>query len=310
MYDPTKPYRHLILDLIRSTWSSPFVSVQDGVYPILERRVAFPEVDHTDGIGTKGEYHWREGTFAAAALDSLAMNLNDLAMVGARAYKLQNHIVLPTDDRNAILDIVTTLAKECRARQIVMTGGETSIHEGAPGLDVSITISGFVERPRENTFAPGDVLFGLRSNGIHANGFTKVREVFGDEIRPEFTLPTAMYADAVLEILSEHDVHGMMHITGGGYTKFKDWISGVDLHFIRLTKDPPHDIFFDLYRRHVSDLDMYRTFNCGIGFVLSVPNSSVGSLIRAYDLVVVGEVSAGSGRIIIDSAFSSTTVSL
>lgn len=80
MYDPTKPYKKQILELIKQTWETPYVSVKGDIYPIIERKFSYPEVDHTDGIGTKGVYHWQQRTFGNAALDALAMNLNDLAL--------------------------------------------------------------------------------------------------------------------------------------------------------------------------------------------------------------------------------------
>lgn len=308
MYDPTKPATSVILKLIRSTWTTPHVRVTDGVYPVIEKRFRLPEVHHTDGIGTKGEYHWRARTFVAAALDALAMNLNDLAMAGAQAYALQNHIVLPQDDRAAILAILETLATECRQRGIAMTGGETSIHEGSPGLDVSLTVAGFVERLRRNEYRPGDVLLGLRSSGLHANGFTKVRELFGDAVQPAFTEPTAIYYDAILPLLAEVEVRAMQHITGGAFTKFKPHLRGVDLRFDGLRQVPMPEIFRQLYERGASDADMYRTFNCGVGFVLAVPESSVPKITKRLNATVIGRVEQGSGRVIIDSAFRETTV--
>src|SRR3989338_417501 len=144
MYNPTKPYKHEILRLIESTWNTPYVTVHRGLYPIIQKKFSFPEVQHTDGIGTKGLYHWKKRTFRNAVLDALAMNLNVLAMVGATPYALQNHIVLPRDDHGAILKIVVVLAAECKKRKIAMTGGETSIHSHTKGMDISITVSGLI----------------------------------------------------------------------------------------------------------------------------------------------------------------------
>src|SRR3989344_8357563 len=87
-YEPSKPYKQAILDLIRTTWETPYVSVRPGTHPIIQKKFSSPEVDHTDGIGTKGVYHWRAGTFHNAVIDSLAMNLNDLAVMRAVPYKI------------------------------------------------------------------------------------------------------------------------------------------------------------------------------------------------------------------------------
>src|SRR5262245_13478561 len=128
MYNPTKPYKHQILRLIESTWRTHHVHVERGLYPVIIKKFNLPEIHHTDGLGTKGAYHWKKRTFKNAVVDALAMNLNDLAMVGAIPYSVQNHIVLPKDDHQAILTIVRSLARECKKRNIAMTGGETSIH--------------------------------------------------------------------------------------------------------------------------------------------------------------------------------------
>jgi phosphoribosylformylglycinamidine cyclo-ligase len=305
MYNPTKPYKHKILSLIESTWSSPYVKVKRGLYPIFERKISLPEVQHTDGIGTKGFYHWRKKTFRSAVLDALAMNLNDLAMVGATPYTLQNHIVLPKDDHKAILTIVSELAKECRKRKIVMTGGETSIHSDMPGMDISITVSGFVKNFPKNQCRVGDVLVGIKCNGLHSNGITKVREIFGQQNRKEFTTPTRIYLDEILSVLEKCKINGMMHITGGAFTKLKDILNKADAVINQPKKLEPQNIFLELYDTGVSDKEMYSTFNCGIGFILSVPKSEVEKiLLKVSNSAILGEVESGIGKVKIRSAFS------
>ena len=127
MYNPTKPYKSQILAEIKKTWRTPYVDIRADVYPIVKNKFSLPEVDHTDGIGTKGIYHWQKRTFRNAVLDALAMNLNDLALVRAVPYKLSNHIFMPKDDNIAILAIVRALSQECQKRKIAITGGETSV---------------------------------------------------------------------------------------------------------------------------------------------------------------------------------------
>lgn len=116
------------------------------------------------------------------------MNLNDLELVRAIPYKLQNHIIIPKDDKEAILEIIEAIVGECKQRNIAITGGETSIHDNTDGLDISMTVSGFIKDYKPNKFEIGNILIGIKSNGLHSSGFTKVREVFGKEDRSEFTL--------------------------------------------------------------------------------------------------------------------------
>jgi len=310
MYDPVKPYKEKILALIQSTWQTPYVSIHPDTYAIIEKKFSYPEVDHTDGIGTKGIYHLEKRTFRNAVLDALAMNLNDLTLVRAIPYKLQNHIVLPEDDYEAILEIILALSEECRKRNIAITGGETSIHEGS-SFDISITISGFIKNPKPNKFQIGDALIGIASNGLHSNGFTKVREIFGNEFHEEFVSPTPIYWDTVFALAEKYDIHGMVHITGGAFTKLKDLLDDTDVRITRDHKLKPQPIFYALYRSGITDEEMYRIFNCGIGFILSVaPEDRERILAEFHNTDCIGTIHKGTGRTVIDSAFSQKVVTL
>lgn len=167
MYKPSKPYKQKIIEEIKKTWHTPYVNVKFNTYPIIRKKFSYPEVDHTDGIGTKGFYHWKAGTFQAAVIDALAMNLNDLAIVRAVPYKLSNHITVPVEDIR-VLKIVQALTVECRRRGIAIVGGENSFHDNMDGLDISMTVSGFVKKPAPNKFRIGDILIGLKSSGLHS----------------------------------------------------------------------------------------------------------------------------------------------
>ena len=163
MYNPVKPYKQKIIEEIKKTWRSPYVSVTFNTYPIIQKKFSYPEVDHTDGIGTKGFYHWKKGTMKAAMLDALAMNLNDLAILRAVPYKLSNHITLPKEDERVFI-IIKELVRECLKRKIVIVGGETFFHNNSEGLDISMTVTGFMKNPKVNKFQVGDKLIGLKSS--------------------------------------------------------------------------------------------------------------------------------------------------
>ena len=306
MYDPTKPYKKQILKLISKTWETPYISVKKGIYPIFRRKFNYLEVDHTDGIGSKGEYHWQKRTLKNAVIDALAMNLNDLALVRATPFKMQNHIVLEKDDHEAILEIISVMSKECRKYKIAMTGGETSIQQNTSGMDISMTVSGFIKKEKPNQIQAGDVLIGFASNGIHSNGFTKIHEIFGQEFRDEFTIPTRVYLDQILEIDAKHGISGMMHMTGGSYSKLKDIISNVDIEIENDHKLKPQAIFKEIYKKGVSDQEMYKTFNCGIGFIISVSQKAAGQIIKEYPNIadIIGRAKIGRGNVFVKSLFS------
>ncbi len=311
MYDPTKPYKHRILKLIASTWNTPYVKVGRGLYPVIKKRFSFPEIQHTDGIGTKGIYHWKKRTFRNAVIDALAMNLNDLAMAGAIPYSIQNHIVLPEDDHKAILGIVSSLADECRKRKIAMTGGETSVHSDTKGMDISITVSGFLPRKHQNKCRAGDALIGLKSSGLHSNGLTKVHEIFGNKYRKEFTEPTTIYLDDIMALRKKCRINGMMHITGGAFTKLKDILIKADAVISLPKKLKPQKIFHDIYAKGLTNKMMYSTFNCGMGFIFSVPPGEVKKvMLHLKNAEVIGGVIKGRGQINITSSFDGKIVKI
>ncbi|MBI5148763.1 hypothetical protein HZA33_03725 [Candidatus Pacearchaeota archaeon] len=309
MYDTTKPYKEKILEIIKSTWDSAYVHVKN------QGSQLFPgEFDHVDGIGTKGIYHWQRRTFKNAVLDALAMNFNDDAMLRATPYALQDHIFLPKDDESAILEIISTLAEECIKRHIAITAGETAIHNNMEGLEISITTNSYVNEKHikkysKNKFEIDDVLIGIASNGLHSNGFTKVREIFGNEFREDFVRPTEIYLSKILELTEKYEIHGMMHITGGAFTKLKPLLHEADALISNQHNLFPQDIFYEMYKKGVSDNEMYKTFNCGIGFVLSAPEKEVQDCLACiskdgFKADRIGKIAPGKGKVIISSRFS------
>ncbi|MBU1199711.1 MAG: hypothetical protein KKF46_00730 [Nanoarchaeota archaeon] len=310
MYDPTKAYTDNILEIIKTTWDIPYADISEGIYPVIKKNFDYKEVDHTDGIGTKGYYYWKENNYYGAVLDALAMNLNDLALMRAIPYKLQNHIMIPEDDKNIVIAIMMCMAMECEKREIAITGGETSVHNNMDGMDISMTVSGFVVEEKPNQFQSGDWLIGLKSTGLHSNGFTKVRELFPGTLSPEFVKPTAIYLDQIIELEAKYNIHGMMHITGGAFTKLKKILpSNCDINIYRSIILEPHQIFKEIYKQGVSDEEMYKTFNCGTGFILSVSHHNVMKILDEYDNAdIIGTVVPGKGRVRIDSMFSGKEV--
>lgn len=312
MYDPSKPYKHDLIKLIQSTWKTKYVSVTDGVYPVIRKKFSYPEVQHADGIGTKGYYHSRAKSYKNAVLDALAMNLNDLALMGAVPYALVDHIVTPDMGHESVMAVVRALALECKKRSIALVGGETSHHNNVDGIDIGLVVSGFIKTVRENELKPGLVLVGLKSNGLHANGITRVRAMFGPgEWRDEFVAPTVIYLDQVHEILKICDVQGMMHITGGAFTKLKDLLKNADASISHPPAMRPQNIFVELYERGVSSEDMYTTFNCGIGFVLGMPERDAAKVVKRYkNAALIGSTVTGRGQVHVASAFDGTALVL
>lgn len=317
MYNPAKPYTSYIKNAIRKTWDTKYVSVAEG--PIITRKYTFPiESSSIDGIGTKGVYHWLKRSFRYAVIDAFAMNANDLILNRAKPYKLQDDITLPMEDMDAVQEITDALVRECLGRNIAITDGETAIENTIQGCRISISMAGFIERPTINRFEIGDVLIGFKSSGLHSNGFTKIRELFGEKIiRPEFIEPTRIYSDIIFHVLEKFTIHGMAHITGGAFTKpITQGLlpSNADMRIIRNHLLQPHEIFQEIYKKKVSDEEMYSIFNCGIGFIVSVDSSIADSFLSYLnnftDVDRIGEVISGEGRVRIESFFSKKEITL
>lgn len=300
-YDTTKPYKPQIKDLIRKTWDScPYIKVLDAdtEYPVfqLEHRDFPYMIDHSDGVGTKGMLHWYNRTFKAAVMDALAMNINDLATVRAIPFKLQNHLILPEDDHPVILETIEALCKQCINRRIAVTGGETSIQDNVQGMDLSITMSGLIKEYKPNKCVPGDTLIGLPSAGLHANGYTMVRSLLSkekwtsDQWKAQLTQPTRIY-----DLKKVWDnVNGIIHIAGGGFTRLKQYLVGCEAE-VRLMFSIPN-IFHEIHRYGVSVADMYKTYNCGVGMVLSVAKEHVFDVLTKTSGLVIGTVKEADGE--------------
>lgn len=322
-YDTDKTEK--IFRMIRETWptSGPFVIERVKNQTLIRKDPTFwkdyLETDRTDGIGTKGPLHWKMKTFSSAAQDAFAMNANDVIRIGAEPYKMQDHIILEREDDEAIFSIMKGLVELCKRYKIAITSGETAVMNTIKGLEVGITMTGRVKRGEiiKPDVRIGDKLIGLASNGIHSNGISKARKILGDE-ESEMTKPTEIYVEDVKEMLKNHRkyVHGMAHITGGGFTKLRDIVSDeIDVEIERDGKLCPQEIFKDLkLTGKVSDEEMYRTFNNGIGFVVvvdrEVADEVVKILERYHKCDVIGFAKKGNGKIKIESQFSDRNIVL
>jgi len=241
------------------------------------------------------------------------MILNDLAIVRARPYKLQNHIALPKEDKRPIFEIITTLVKECKKRKIAITGEETSVQNNINGIDISLTVSGFIKKRKPNLAKIGDKIIGIQSNGLHSNGFTKIREIFNGKFKSDFILPTNIYWDIIYKLNQRFDIHGMMHITGGAFTKLKDFLKGASAIIRKNHQLYPQEIFKEIYKKGVPDKEMYKTFNCSIGFVVTVTPRDTAKILLAlkdFKADIIGEIIPGKGMIEIESMFGKKIIKL
>jgi len=283
-------------------------------------------VSGADGVGTKLKVAQLLGRHDTVGIDLVAMCANDVLVSGAEPLFFLDYIAIGKVTADRVGQIVSGIAEGCRQAGCALLGGETAEHPGVMSPD-DYDLSGFcvgvVDRPDivdGSEIREGDVVLGLTSSGLHSNGYSLVRRLLVDGHERELGLPrvdfggrslgdvllepTRLYAKAILRLLDEVDVKGMAHITGGGITENLNRVlpKAVDARVHRGAWKVPQ--IFEVLRRagELSDDELFRTFNMGIGFCVVIePAEAPGaaSLLReaGETVVEIGEIVPGSGEV-------------
>lgn len=260
-----------------------------GLFALDERRLLAAS---TDSVGSKLVLARRAGKLRWTGADLAAHCINDVLTTGADPLFLLDYVAAARIDEEQVAELVEGAAEVCRAAGCALLGGETAELPGIyrdEELDFAGTCVGLVDRDRlidGSSCGPGDVVLGLPSSGLHANGFSLVRRLVGDgEIDAELLLPpTRLYLDDVRALRDRAGVRALAHVTGGGImgnlpralpegvAAELDWDSW---------KRPP--VFAWLAERGVEEDELRRVFNCGIGMCAIVPeaeaDAGVGTVI-------------------------------
>ena len=287
----------------RRGFGSPITDI--GHYAGLIDMGDFALAITTDGVGSKVLIANALRKWDTIGIDCMAMNVNDLLAIGAEPLAFVDYLAMEKVDPEIAREVAIGLEKGAEISNITIVGGETAtLPEIIRGLDLAGTCVGMVAKDKIVTgeaVEVGDLVVGVPSSGLHSNGYTLARKIIeeseytyfdrmpgSDETIGEILLtPTRIYM-GILELLRRCEVHGLAHITGSGLLK---------LH--RITKygfditDPlsPQPIFSFLQELGgVDDLEMYRTFNMGMGFVVVVPEDEAGDACRIMGAEVVGTV--------------------
>jgi phosphoribosylformylglycinamidine cyclo-ligase len=247
-------------------------------------------VSGTDGVGTKLKLAQQLGRHDTIGIDLVGMCVNDVLVQGAEPLFFLDYFATGKLDVDTAAAVVGGIAKGCELSGCALIGGETAEMPDmyAPGeYDLAGFTVGAVEKSRLLDGAKvrsGDLLIGLASSGAHSNGYSLIRRIYDRAGRPAeldiggvklvdaLMAPTTLYVKPVLELLQAHDLHAMAHITGGGLTENIIRVIpeglGLDIDVSAWTLPP----MFDWLQREgaVENAEMWRTFNCGIGFVLIV----------------------------------------
>ncbi len=270
----------------------------------------------TDGVGSKVEIARALDRYDTIGIDCMAMNVNDAICIGAEPVAFVDYLAIERHSETFATQVGQGLAEGARQANVAIVGGETATLPGiVKGFDLAGTCLATAPMDQLITgqeVAPGDVLIGLPSSGIHSNGLTLARKAveraglsYTDtvpELEPttigEALLePTRIYVRPILELIQEVDVHGLVHVTGGGvhnYPRIRD-----DVGYVLDELPEPPAIFEAIQRLGgVEDREMYRTFNMGIGFCAVVAADDAAealAVLGGQDAQVIGRVEEGAG---------------
>ncbi|MBE1158810.1 phosphoribosylformylglycinamidine cyclo-ligase [Dyella sp. 7MK23] len=277
-------------------------------------------VSGTDGVGTKLKLAQQLGRHDTIGIDLVGMCVNDVLVQGAEPLFFLDYFATGKLDVDTTVAVVGGIAKGCELAGCALIGGETAEMPDMypPGeYDLAGFTVGAVEKAEllsGEQIAAGDVILGVASSGPHSNGYSLIRKIVeragnpltldlgGVTLADALMAPTTIYVKPMLELLKSVPVHGMAHITGGG---LKENIIRVVPDGLGLALDanaivlPP---VFDWLMREgkVAREEMWRTFNCGVGFTIVLPRDAVtaaSALLAKHGLAsaVIGEVVAAQG---------------
>lgn len=266
----------------------------------------------TDGVGSKIIVANEMKKWDTIGIDCIAMNVNDLLCVGAKPIAFVDYLAMEKMDAMVAKEIAKGLEKGAEEAGISIIGGETAtLPEIIKGFDLAGTAVGIIEKELPKNVKEGDVIVGLKSNGLHSNGFTLARKVFKengysfhDEIDEigvigyELLKPTRIYVKEIEELWNEVEIKGIAHITGSGLYKLRRMIG--DFRFIIDEPFESQPIFRVIQKLgNVSEYEMYKTFNMGMGMAIVVSKEeseqAIQILNRSIEAKAVGKIGEGKG---------------
>lgn len=297
-----------------------------GMFDLSELNLKEPVlVSGTDGVGTKLKLAFMADRHDTIGIDCVAMCVNDIVAQGAEPLFFLDYIAVGKAVPEKIEQIVKGVADGCVEAGAALIGGETAEMPGLYDED-EYDIAGFAVGAAEKSnivtgekIQAGDILIGLASSGIHSNGYSLVRNImFGQKhyqmdeivegfedlgpIGQELLTPTKIYAKAVAAISRETEIHGMAHVTGGGFIENLPRMMPEGLGAeIELGSWPVLRIFELLKQKgSLADRDLYSVFNMGIGFVLAVSPIDAAAVLKTAaengeQAYAIGRVSSQAG---------------
>lgn len=285
-------------------------------------------VSGTDGVGTKLRLAMDLKRHDSIGIDLVAMCVNDLIVQGAEPLFFLDYYATGKLDVDTAASVITGIAEGCKLSGCALVGGETAEMPGmyhGEDYDVAGFCVGVVERSEiidGSKVSAGDALIALGSSGPHSNGYSLVRKILevsktnpettqlaGKSLADHLLEPTRIYVKNVLGLIAKNDIHAIAHITGGGFWENIPRVLPDNTQAIIDGNSWQWPAVFEWLQQagDVTTHEMYRTFNCGVGIIIALPQTEVESALNlltslgenAWQIGTIGALPAGEEQVVI-----------
>jgi len=271
----------------------------------------------TDGVGTKIEIANTLNKYNTIGIDLVAMSVNDLIVQGAKPLLFLDYISINKIDLKKLKSIIKGILEGCKLSGCELVGGETAempdTYEKGK-FDIAGFAVGVVGKNKiltKNKIKKNNLILAVPSSGLHSNGFSLVRYLINQKkiniknnkfLKSELLKPTKIYVDEVLKLNDQNLINGCANITGGGLSdNIKRIIPDKMVADINLNQIKTLSIFKWLKKKGISEKEMLRTFNCGVGFCLIINSKDLKEVTkyfsRDYKPYVIGKISRGNNKV-------------
>ena len=280
----------------------------------------------TDGVGTKIEIANILKKFDTIGIDLVAMSVNDLIVQGAKPLIFLDYISINKIDLTKLKLIIKGILKGCKQSGCDLVGGETAEMPGTyekGKFDIAGFAVGSVDKNKilsKNKIKKNDLILSIPSNGLHSNGYSLVRYILNKKkinlkknkfLKQELLKPTKIYVKEVLKLIDKNLINGCANITGGGLEdNIRRIIPDKLVAEINLDKVKTLKIFKWLKKNNISDGEMLKTFNCGVGFCLIINPKKFKKIKKYFSKkfkpYVIGKISKGKDKVRLNGSISWT----
>ncbi len=271
----------------------------------------------TDGVGTKIEIANTLNKYNTIGIDLVAMSVNDLIVQGAKPLLFLDYISINKIDLKKLKSIINGIVRGCKLSGCELVGGETAEMPGTyekGKFDIAGFAVGVVDKNKiftKKRIKKNNLILAVPSSGLHSNGFSLVRYLINQKkiniknnkfLKSELLKPTKIYVDEVLKLIDENLINGCANITGGGLSdNIKRIIPDKMVADIDLNQIKTLNIFRWLRKNGISEKEMLKTFNCGVGFCLIINSKDLKKVTKCFSKVyrpyVIGKISKGNNKV-------------